>query len=92
MPTLLNVTNEFSGRTVMSGKKDIWTNSKLFCKEETLWSLIEKNKTTIWLITTSEASHYRSSISKIAQKYFKYLFYTSIDEKINVYKINSRRT
>ena len=79
---------EFPGRSCLQGKRDIWTDSKLIYKEQHLLNLIDHSPFTIWLITTSEKAKYRSGTSKkLNKRYRQHLSFTSVDGKINVYRI-----
>jgi len=84
--------DRFSIRSCFAGTKDLWSNSKLIYKEEALWDIVDNHPSIVWLIAASDKAKPSSQISrKISEKYHKYIFGSSIDGMINVYKIIGKR-
>jgi hypothetical protein len=72
-----------------SGKKELWSNAKLIYLEKDLWNIVDNSQSTVWIISQStKASKKNYEISKkIEKKYNSFRYNTSIDGKINVYRI-----
>ncbi|MFX0199069.1 MAG: ArnT family glycosyltransferase [Candidatus Hodarchaeota archaeon] len=84
--------HDFSSISACSGKRERWSNAKLIYKEDSLWSILDNQHSTIWLIAQAEKAYYRPTISrKILKKYSKDVFGKSMDGMINVYKISRSR-
>ncbi len=80
---------EFTGRSRENGKKEIWTNSNLIYKKDSLYNILKIRKKTVWLITFSNKRYYASKLNRDLNKEFqKYLFYTNLNNTINVYKLS----
>jgi hypothetical protein len=79
---------EFTIRSRMNGKKEVWTNADLIYKEEDFLKLLENSKATIWL---SNFSNKRPGVNSLEEKinddFNRYLYYVNFDSTINVYRI-----
>lgn len=79
---------EFTIRSRMGGKKEVWTNARLIYKENDLFDILKNSKSTIWL---SNFSNKRPGVSpeerRINDEFSEYLYYVNFDSTINVYKI-----
>ena len=79
---------EFSGRSRLLGKKELWTSANLIYKEENFLDKINNSKSTIWLIDFSNRRPGVSSLEEVINKDFsEYLYYVNIDSTVNVFKI-----
>jgi len=79
---------EFSIRSRQSGTKEVWTNANLIYREENFFNLLRNSNSTKWLsIFSKKRSGISSTEEKVISEFSNYLYYTNIDETINVYKI-----
>jgi len=73
------------------GKKEMWSNAGIIGPND-LYHFIDSRKTTTWLLAKSDKFFYQSGDEKsMSDKYSRFVYYTSIDGAINVYKIPPRR-
>jgi len=80
----------FTNMAISDGTSDLWTNSKLLYKEEDMLEIIKNPGKTVWICAYSEKSKNPWPIESIlAEEFENSLYYTSIDETINVYRIHS---
>ena len=83
---------EFTGRSRLGGKREVWTGAKLIYKENDLLNLLDSTKSTIWLSDFSDKRFGHNPFeAEINKKYKKYLYYVNLDSTINVYKIYQQR-
>ncbi len=81
---------EFKIRSRDKGRREVWTNSSLFYKEEWLTDFINKSKKNIWLITYSGKRPGINEFEKeLVKRYSDYLFYTTPEGSLNVYYIKA---
>ncbi len=79
---------EFTGRSRLNGKKEIWTGANLIYKEQDFLNILKDSKSTIWLSDFSKKRYITNSLEeKINKEYSKYLYYVNYDSTINVYRI-----
>jgi len=89
------ISGECRNISACEGAYDRWSKAHLIYSEDQLFGLIQKTDKTIWIITQSENYKLRKPNPgevRIYSKYTRYLFYTSIDGKLNVYRIPPRKT
>lgn len=76
------------------GTYDRWSKAALIHSEGKLFGLINESHKTIWIITQSENYNVRTASPgemRLYKDYAKYLFYTSVDGMLNVYKIPPKK-
>ena len=79
---------EFTGRSRLDGKKEVWTNANLIYTKKDLFNFIKNSKSTIWLSDFSNRRYgIQSTDKEINEKFGKYLYYMNLDSTINVFKI-----
>lgn len=76
---------DFPGESVLNGTKERWTNAKLIYKYSALNQMIDNNHQRIWLLINEMWA--LEELDSVITKYEKYLYFTSIDEHILLYKI-----
>ena len=79
---------EFTGRSRLDGKKEIWTNANLIYTKKDFLNFLQSSKRTIWLSNFSSERFGESPLEvELNKKYSKYLYFVNLDSSINVYKI-----
>ena len=76
------------------GNFDRWSQAALIHSEGKLFGLINKSDKTIWIITQSKNYNVREPNPgeiRLYKDYSKYLYYTSIDGALNVYRIPPKK-
>lgn len=76
---------EFRGESVLNGTKERWTNANLIYRYSDLSSFIDNNQQRKWLIINKMWA--LDDLNSLISKYEKYLYYTSIDGRILLFKI-----
>lgn len=79
-------------QSVLGGKKEKWTNANLLYKLSDLENVLSNTNSTIWFIEYRHNAYRTKELEEISfyEKFGKYFYYSSIDKKINVYKIDKR--
>jgi hypothetical protein len=79
---------EFRNYSALKGTMEKWTGAKLIYLEDKLWELLENSNARIWLITPSESADWIGHLdAKLHERLNKYLFFRSLDGRVNVYNI-----
>lgn len=76
-------------QSVMGGKREKWTNANLIYKLSDLEYHLSQNSKTVWFIEYRHNPYRIKELEEISfyDKFGKYLYYSSIDKIINVYRI-----
>jgi len=77
--------SDFKGESVLNGRKERWTDAKLIYKYSDLNQVIDNNHQRIWLLINNMWA--LDDLNFLIRKYDKYLYYSSIDGRILLFKI-----
>lgn len=81
----------FRGRACNNGNREIWTNAGFIYTEESIIRMLGNNERTIWFIYLNTKKNQNPVLSKfVSSELNGSLRYTSIDGKIELYKIIAR--
>ena len=80
-------------QSVLGGRRERFTNAKLIYKLADLERLLERKNVRIWFIEYKIDPRYKKELEEISfyKQFGKYLYYTSIDSSISVYKITNEK-
>lgn len=78
---------DFKGESILSGKRERWTNAKLIYSYAALNSFIDNSSGVIWLIINSMWS--LDELKSLVKKYDKFLYAKGLDGNSYLFKISS---
>ncbi len=83
-------TDTFLSTSRNKGRTELWSNADLIYHADDFIRMIENSAHTIWIILSVKKVNDKSDISYLISRDYKdSLFYTSVDNSIEVYKIES---
>ncbi len=80
---------DFPEQSVLNGTRERWTNAELIYRFDDLLSLLDKKNITKWVIINIMWRPRDFQAIGFFSKYKKYLYYTTVDGNILVYRINT---
>ena len=79
---------EFQGISACGGNNELWTNASLLYTKPQLVQLISSSDNTIWVLAHNTNYTHQNEVEKFLElNYKKYLRYTSVDKRLNVYGV-----
>ena len=80
---------DFPEQSILKGTRERWTNAELIYRFTDLTSLLDKKNITKWVIINIMWRPKDFQAIGFFSKYKKYLYYTTVDGNILVYRINT---
>jgi len=74
-------------QSARKGTMDIWSNAGLIYQDDYLLNLIENIKSTVWIVIASSIEDQENIEKEIANRYRDYVYYTSTDNRVEVYRV-----